>query len=92
MTHEPDVRYVVPDNLTEEQVADAKQSLHELARLLGGISAKACHELGIRFDMDDPDVTREVMKMTFEAVFHSSPPSARTKRKRATATAVDLPK
>lgn len=89
---EPDVRYVVPENLTEEQIAEAKEKLHELARLLGRISANACHELGIQLDMDDPEVAREVMKMTFEAVFYSSSPSARTKRKRAAAAAADLPK
>lgn len=92
MTHEPDVRYVVPENLTEEQVAEAKERLHELARLLGRISANACHELGIQFDMDDPEVAREVMKMTFDAVFYSSTPSSRAKRKRALAAAADLPK
>ena len=92
MKREPDVRYVVPEGLTEEQVAEAKERLHELARLLGRISANACHELGIRFDMDDPEVAREVMKMTFDAVFYSSPPSSRAKRKRATAAAADLPK
>ena len=29
--------------------------------------------MGIRFDMDDPDVAREVKKMTFEAMFLSDP-------------------
>lgn len=89
---EPDVRYVVPENLTEEQIAEAKEKLHDLAKSLGQISAKACHELGVRFDMDDPDVAREVMKMTFEAVFYSSPARSRARRKAARADDMNLPK
>lgn len=82
MPGEPHVRYVVPENLTEEQIAEAKEKLHGLARLLGRISAKACHELGIEFDMDDPEVAREVMKMTFEGVFLSPPKNRQAKKPR----------
>lgn len=83
MKRELDVRYVVPENLTEEQIAEGKERLHELAKVLGRVSAQVCHEMGIRFDMDDPEVAREVMKMTFEGLFYSSPPPARERRKRA---------
>jgi hypothetical protein len=65
---EPDVRYVVPENLTEE-IADAKLALEDLARALGRVSAKVCDDMGIQFDMDDPQVARQVMKMTFDALF-----------------------
>lgn len=68
---------VAPENLTEEQIAEARHALEDLVRQLARISARACHDLGIRFDMDDPDVAREVMKMTFEAVFYSKPPTRR---------------
>lgn len=81
MPNEPDVRYVVPENISEEQVADARRALEDLARSLGRLSARACHELGIQFDMDDPEVAREVMKMTVEAAFLSPPPKTRRKRK-----------
>lgn len=91
MKSEPGVRYVVPENLTEEQVAEAKEELHELARLLGRVSAQVCHKMGIRFDMDDPEVAREVMKLTFEGLFYSPPPASRGKRRARAAAAAELP-
>jgi hypothetical protein len=66
MPAEPDVRYAVPADLTEEDVAEARKALQNLAKALGRVSARVCHEMGIRFDMDDPEVAREVLKMTFE--------------------------
>lgn len=77
MPREPQVTYVVPENLTEEQIAEARQSLTELARILGRASADACHELGITFDMDDPQVARDVMMATLEGLVLSNP---RTRR------------
>jgi hypothetical protein len=74
---EPDVRWVVPADLTGEKIAEARQALEDLAKLLGRVSAKACHELGITFDMDDPEVAREVMKMRFEALVYSPRKPAR---------------
>ena len=73
MPREPETKWVVPADLTEEEIAEARSSLEELAKHLGRVSARACHELGITFDMDDPAVAREVIKMTFEAVFYSQP-------------------
>jgi hypothetical protein len=69
MPRELDVRWVTPADLSEERIAEARRALEDLAKILGRISARACHELGIMFDMDDPEVAREVMSMTFEAVF-----------------------
>jgi hypothetical protein len=73
MKREPDVHYVVPEDLTEEQIAKAKEKLHDLARALGRVSAQVCHKMGIRFDMDDPEVAREVMKLTFDGIFLTAP-------------------
>lgn len=73
MKRESDVRYVVLENLTEDQIADAQRAVEDLAKLLGRVSAQVCHEMGIQFDMDDPEVAREVMKITFEAMFLSAP-------------------
>lgn len=73
-------RWVVPDNLTNEQIADARRALEDLARLLGRVSAEACHKLGISFDMDDPQVARDVIKVTFDALV-SSPPRTRKAEK-----------
>ena len=82
MAREPETTWVVPANLTEEQIAEARRDLEDLAKCLGRISARACHELGIRFDMDDPEVAREVIRMTFEAVFYSQPKPRRNAPKR----------
>lgn len=72
---ESDVGWVVPADLSDEQVAEARRAIEDLAKLLGRVSAKACHDLGITFDMEDPEVAREVMKMTFEALVYSTPPT-----------------
>lgn len=77
MKSEPNVRYVVPENLTEEQIAEAKETLHDIARLLGRVSAQVCRKMGIQFDMDDPEVAREVMKLTFEEMFLTAPKKPR---------------
>ena len=92
MKREPDVRYVVPEELTEEQIAEAREKLHELARALGRVSSRVCHEMGIQFDMDDPEVAREVIKLTFEGLFFSSPPTPRKRRKVRAPAPTELPK
>ena len=71
MPREPQITYVVPENLTEEQIAEAHQSLGELARILGRATAEACHKLRIDFDMDDPQAARDDMMATFDGLFHS---------------------
>jgi len=45
-----------------------RRALKDLARLLGRATAEASHRLGISFGMDDPQVTREVMMATLEAL------------------------
>ena len=77
MPQEPETKWVVPTDLTEEEIADAQSALADLAKHLGRISARACHELEITFDMDDPEIAREVIKMTFEALFYSQPQPSR---------------
>ena len=70
---EPVTRWVTPENPTDEQIAEARRALDELAKLLGRASARACYELGITFDMDDPQVARDVMMATFEGLVLSRP-------------------
>lgn len=82
MPREPGVRYIVRDNLMDEEIAEARRSLEDLARILGRTSADACHRLGISFDMDDPQVAREVMMATFEALVFSRPQKRGTSAKR----------
>lgn len=75
MPPEPQVTYVVPENLTEEQIAEARQSLMDLARILGRATAEACHKLRIDFDMDDPQVVRDIMAAEFEGMVLSHLPA-----------------
>ena len=77
--NEPVTRWVAPENLTDEQIAEARRALEDLAKLLGRASANACHELGISFDMDDPQVARDVMMATFEGLLLSRPPARKAK-------------
>lgn len=73
MPTQTDVRYIERDNLTDEEMAGARRALEDLARILGRASADACHRLGVTFDMDDPQVAREVMMASFEALVFSRP-------------------
>lgn len=82
MQREPDVHYVIPEKLTEQELAEAKEKLLDLATALGRVSAQVCHKMGIQFDMDDPEVAREVMKLTFDGMFLTAP-KKRTPRKAA---------
>ena len=77
--NEPITRWVAPENLTDEEIAEARRALEDLAKLLGRASANACHELGITFDMDDPQVARDVMMATFEGLVLSRPPARKAK-------------
>ena len=77
--NEPVTRWVAPENLTDEEIAEARRALEELARVLGRASARACHELGITFDMDDPKVARDVMVAAFEGLVLSRPPARKAK-------------
>ena len=71
--NEPVTRWVAPENPTDEQIAEARRALVELTRVLGRASARACHEMGISFDMDDPQVARDVMMATLEGLVLSRP-------------------
>lgn len=75
MPREPQLTYVVPVNLTEEQIAEAHQSPMELARTLGRATAEACHKLRIAFDMGEPQVARDVMMAAYDGMVQSGPPT-----------------
>jgi hypothetical protein len=45
MPREPEVRYVVPENLTDELIADARRALEDLVKSLARISARGCDAL-----------------------------------------------
>ena len=73
MPDEPQTRWATPENLTEEQIAEARRALESLIKIMARATVDACHKLGIEFDMDDPAVARNVMKATFEGLFLSRP-------------------
>ena len=77
--NEPVTRWVAPENPTDEQNAEARRALEDLAKLLGRASARACYELCISFDMDDPQVARDVMMATLDGLVLSRPPARKTK-------------
>ena len=80
MRDETRTTWVTPENLTEEQVADARRALESLIKIMARATVDACDRLGIEFDMDDPEVARDVMKATFEGLFYSKPaPAGRSK-------------
>lgn len=82
-SHSDGVRHVVPEDLTPDQIAEAREALFELAGTLARAAATASHELGIAFDMDDPQVAGDVITATFEALVYSRPP-APARQSRAT--------
>ena len=84
MADPPQTTWVTPENLTEEQLAEGRRALESLIKIMARATVDACDRLGIEFDMDDPEVARDVMKAAFEGLFLSKP--GRTKRRmRATA-------
>ena len=70
------------------------EALVPLVQSLARISAKACHEMGIQFDMDDPEVAREVLRITFDAVFlpDQKPSERRPARRRKARPAAEADK
>lgn len=79
----PQTRWVTPENLTEKQIAEARLALESLIKIMARITVDACHRRGIEFDMDDPEVARDVIKATFEGLFLSKPAPARRRKKAA---------
>ena len=49
-------------------------------RLRERISARACHGMDIDIDMDDPEIARAMLAMTFDALFGPPTPNRKTKR------------
>ena len=86
MPDEPQTTWVRPGNLTEEQIAEARRPLEDLIRIMARATVDACDRLGIEFDMDDPEVARDVMKATFDRLFLSPPTRNPGRSKRAAST------
>ena len=63
------VTFIAKENPSEEEVAQGRQAWENLIKLLARAAVDASHKLGITFDMDDPQVARDVMKASFDGVF-----------------------
>ena len=74
---EPQTTWVTPENLTDEQIAEARRALENIIKIMARATVDACDRLGIEFDIDDPEVARNVMKATFEGLFYSKPAPTR---------------
>lgn len=77
------VTYIEKENPSEEEMARARQAWENLIKLIARTAADASIRLGIEFDMDDPQVARDVMKATFEGLFLSQPARKPRSRKGA---------
>lgn len=63
------------------------EALLPLARALARATARACLDLGIEPDMDDPAVARETLEIAFDAPFLSKPQERRQRKRVASAPA-----
>ena len=74
--NEPVTRGVAPGNLTDEQIAEARRALEDLAKLLGRASATPATSSA---SPSTPQVARDVMMATFEGLVLSRPPARKAK-------------
>lgn len=61
---------------------ETQEALKGIARYLARISAQVMVENNIQVNMDDPEVAREMLQATFDAVFLSGTRPANRKRSR----------
>ena len=78
---DPQTSWIVPEKPRDEEIAEGKQALENLVRSLARAAADACHRHGLEFDMDNPEVARDVMQATFEAIAYARPPNRRTTKR-----------
>jgi hypothetical protein len=76
MADPPQATWLTPENLTEEQIAEGRRAIENLIKVMARATVDACDRLGIEFDMDDPEVARDVMKATFDGLFCSEAASS----------------
>jgi hypothetical protein len=73
---DPNTSWIVPEQPRDEEIAEGKQALENLVKSLARAAADACHNRGLEFDMDNPQVARDVMMARFQGLFlspHSQP-------------------
>jgi hypothetical protein len=61
-------------------MSEPPSELIELAKVLARAAADAEHKLGIKFDIDDPEVARDLLIATFEALVFSRPAQGKSQR------------
>jgi hypothetical protein len=67
-----DTIWLEPENLSEQELAQARQAADGLIKLIARITVDACNKLGVEFDMDDPEVARDVFGAVIEGLFRSA--------------------
>ena len=62
-------------NLSEEERAEACRGAEGLIKSIARVTVDACTKLGVEFDMDDPEVARDVFGAVIDGLFKSPAPS-----------------
>ena len=62
------------------ELLQAREQLMQLARVLGRAGAEAAYRLGLEFDLDNPEVARDLMLATFQGVLISKCSERRRRR------------
>ncbi len=57
----------------EAAAAETHEALFDFVRVLARATARASVQAGVRFDIDDPDVAREIIMVTFDALVRTPP-------------------
>jgi hypothetical protein len=58
---------------TDDELLEARALVRELAGILGSASAEASYKMGVRFDVDDPQVAKDLILASFDAMFLTKP-------------------
>lgn len=79
---DPNTSWIIPEQPRDGEIAEGKRALGNLVKSLARAAADACHKHGLEFDMDDPEVARAVMMVTFKGLLLSPSPQRRAPGKR----------
>ena len=62
------------------RVDTGREELLELAGVLGRVAAEASHRIGVEFDVDNPEVARDLVTITFDALLVGRVPPSPSRR------------
>ena len=75
-----DTVWLERNDLSEEEQAEARRAAENLIKSIARATVDACSKLGVEFDMDDPEVARDVFGAAIEGLFGSSTPAKKRTR------------